>query len=254
MEGGVTTPRLEGGATVGGGSYNNYVLDGGGVNTFASGQYSTVGGGRENQTAGDYSTVGGGRENHAAGDYSVVPGGRGNIVSAGAAGSFAAGAQATAAHPGCFVWGDQAGGAGATTSLNANEFVVGSSGGATFWTDAGRTLGTTLAPGASAWSVVCDGAKKENLAPLAYADVLAQVEGLEIYEFNYIGTDPDVKCRGPLAQDWHSRFPSRKDPCKIDTLDLDGITLAALKGLLAKVAALELRVIELEHHNHGGGS
>ena len=38
--------------------------------------------------------------------------------------------------------------------------------------------------------------------------------------------------RGPYAQDWHAAFPSAKDNLMIDTMDLDGITLSAVKGLI----------------------
>ncbi len=48
-----------------------------------------------------------------------------------------------------------------------------------------------------------------------------------------------------MAQDWHELFPSKKDPLRIETLDLDGVTLSALKGLLKKVTELEEQMTEL---------
>ena len=53
-----------------------------------------------------------------------------------------------------------------------------------------------------------------------------------------------------MAQDWHALFPSEKDPLGIDTIDLDGISFAAIKALINRVLTLEQRVAELEHPNN----
>jgi hypothetical protein len=65
--------------------------------------------------------------------------------------------------------------------------------------------------------------------------VLRRVDELPVYEYNFKGNPADVKCRGPTAQDWHRLFPSNKPQHGIDTMDLDGIALAAIKGLSALV-------------------
>ena len=83
------------------------------------------------------------------------------------------------------------------------------------------------------------------MRPLDAADVLARVEQLPLYTYNYIGQDPAVTNRGPVAQEWHALFPSGKDPLKIETMDLDGVALAAIQGLAARNAALEAEVAEL---------
>ena len=61
-------------------------------------------------------------------------------------------------------------------------------------------------------------------------------------QFCYKGADPDTVFRGPMAQDWHELFPSKKDGRRIDTLDLDGISLAAIKGLVLENRALSSQV------------
>jgi hypothetical protein len=50
-----------------------------------------------------------------------------------------------------------------------------------------------------------------------------------------------------MAQDWHAAFPSAKDPLTIDTMDLDGVALAAIKGLAARVASLEAALGRLQN-------
>src|SRR5690606_491217 len=105
----------------------------------------------------------------------------------------------------------------------------------TILTNAARTTGVQLAASSIAWSSVSDINIKENLVELNYSDILNKVESLPIYQYNIIGSEETEYYRGPTAQDWHNLFPSSKDNLKIDTVDLDGITLSALKGLLQKV-------------------
>ncbi len=51
---------------------------------------------------------------------------------------------------------------------------------------------------------------------------------------------------GPMAQDWHGMFPSSKDSLRIDTIDLDGVALAALKGLTSLVRKQESTIKDLQ--------
>lgn len=120
-------------AFVGGGSENtaehSYSTVSGGRRNVAGAIHSTVGGGRNNTASGRLSTVGGGgaffQGNVASGYASTVPGGYANV----AAGdfSFAAGANAQAAHEGTFVWKDA--GPDSLTSTSANQFLVDADGG-----------------------------------------------------------------------------------------------------------------------------
>ena len=144
-----------------------------------------------------------------------------------------AGFGSTATHNRAFVWSD---GIGATSNSSGNNtFNVFSRGGTFIFTNNANTTGATLPAGLSAWAAVSDRNKKENITELDVDATLARVETLPIYEYNYIGSDPSLRCRGPMAQDWHELFPSGKDPLMIDTMDLDGVTLAAVKGLAARV-------------------
>jgi len=143
-------------------------------------------------------------------------------------------------HAGACVLGD----GDHTASISARRLVAGFADGYTLWTDTGRTLGARLGPGDTAWSVACDRDLKENLRPLVGA--LDRVLELPIYEFNYRGVEPARVCRGPTAQDWHRLFPSSKDPLTIDTLDLDGVALAAIRELAQVVRRQGERIDHLE--------
>ena len=75
---------------------------------------------------------------------------------------------------------------------------------------------------------------------------LNKIEKLEIYQYNFKTQDKSKICRGPMAQDWHELFPSNKDKLSIGTMDLDGITLSGLKGLIEKVNRQEEEIKELK--------
>jgi hypothetical protein len=159
---------------------------------------------------------------------------------------------ATSAHIGCFVFSDTSVGPGGMASSVNNQFRVGCAGGVEFFSNAARTTGVTLGPGLGAWAAISDRNKKENIVELDYKEVLEKVNQLPIYQYNYKDTSPGLVCRGPVAQEWHALFPSEKDPLKIDTMDLDGITLASLKGLLSLVSQQQVEIDQLKQwvQNH----
>jgi hypothetical protein len=206
------------------------------VGNVASGLWSVVSGGGANLASENQSVVSGGALNTAAGINSTVPGGLFNTASGLA--SFAAGELANAQDDNSFVWAD----GNPTSSTGAGSFTVSSTGGATFYSNGGHTIGVNLPPGGNSWASVSDRNVKENMVLLDGRDVLTKVDELNVYQYNYKGTDKKLTCRGPMAQDWHRQFPSGKNPLTIDTMDLDGITLAALKGLSIKVMELSARV------------
>ena len=139
-------------------------------------------------------------------------------------------------HDNCFVWCD----ASPRFSSAANEITFGCSGGMRVFTNQASTTGVTIALGASAWAAVSDVNMKDNLVPIT--GVLERVEQLPIYEYNYKGQPKEVVNRGPTAQDWHKLFPSEKDPLRIDTMDLDGVALGAIRELSALVRAQSERL------------
>ena len=102
----------------------------------------------------------------------------------------------------------------------------------------------------TAWTTPSERRLKENIVELDPSDILSRIETLPIYEYNYIGTDSNMKCRGPMAEEWHSTFPSSKNKQGIDTQDLDGIALASIKGLIQEVRNTQEMINELKNHTH----
>lgn len=104
--------------------------------------------------------------------------------------------------------------------------------------DGGGVLGVTLTHGDTNWNVLSDRNKKENLVELDYEDTLANLEQLPLFQFNYIGVDPDKICYGPMAQDWYPLFPSpARDQLSINSMDPVGVALAAVRGVAAREKA-----------------
>jgi hypothetical protein len=210
-------------------SYPNTVTDEGGF----------VGGGADNhagndngiQTDAEFATVAGGWGNNAAGKYATVPGGLSNAANGEA--SFAAGRRAKAYHPGAFVWGDNTD--DDIGSSVWNQFVVRASGGAVFYSNASTTTGVRLPEGGTGWSAVSDRRVKENLHPVDSREILRRVTELPLSTWNLKSQDPSIRHLGPMAQDFQAAFGLGEDDRHINSVDADGVALAAIQGLNQKV-------------------
>ena len=223
--------------SVSGGQYNSAgerASVGGGVANSAFGYESTISGGGFNYASGQHATVAGGRENRAGGNF-----------------SFAAGRRAKANHAGSFVWGD--GQNVDKTSSAADQFNVYASGGARIFSNAAGSAGVLLAPGGGSWSSVSDRAAKENLAPVDAREVLERVCALPISTWNFRTQDASIRHMGPMAQDFRAAFGLGASDRTLDTIDTDGVALAAIQGLSSRmdewIAAKEAEIAELREAN-----
>lgn len=250
-------------AAVGGGAGNDATAStatvAGGSNNLASGDYASVGGGLQNVAAGESSTVAGGRSNRADGHYATVPGGQANratgfnSVAMGAgseaigSNSFALGRNAEAGSNGCFVFADSSS-VDPTQCGVANAFVARAKGG--FYLITGGSYpsysGAYLAPGSPTWTTFSDRDGKDNVVGVDAAAVLARVVSLPIATWNWKAQDASIRHMGPMAQDFRAAFGLGASPHGIDAVDADGVALAAIQGLNAKLeAALARRDAEI---------
>ncbi|MFN7978361.1 MAG: tail fiber domain-containing protein [Vicinamibacterales bacterium] len=215
-----------------------------GAYSFAAGRLSTASGGYS--TALGYSTVASGTGSLAAG-LTTSAGGNGSVAlgvgsSASGDGSMALGTNAatSAVAPGSFVYGDRST-SGAVTSISPNQFLVRAAGGTAFWSTAGTTYptspGVILFTGDSAWSSLSDVNAKENFRDLDDGDVLTRIAAMPVREWNYKAQDQGIRHIGPTAQDFHAAFGLGQDERRINTLDADGVALAAIKALEARTRA-----------------
>jgi endosialidase-like protein len=180
--------------------------------------------------------VPGGFSNTAQGDY-----------------SFAAGRDAKALDAGSFVWADSTtvGGFGVNfASTAANEFSVRATGGARFVSGVDGTgnpnAGVQLAPGGGSWSSLSDRAAKRAIKPVSGKRVLRTLDSVPVATWSYRAQDPGIRHIGPMAQDFYKAFRVGEDRKHIDSVDADGVALAAIKGLSRKVERLQHKVASLE--------
>ena len=108
------------------------------------------------------------------------------------------------------------------------------------------SAGAALAPGATAWSSVCDRDAKKNFKPLDVVGVLEKLNTIQISRWNYRWeSDHDVANIGPMAQDFKTAFYPGRDDKSITTLEFDGVELAAIQGLSQKLSEREAELQEL---------
>lgn len=232
--------------TIGGGAGNEA---GNGAGTPADKPFATVGGGESNWASGGWSSVGGGQHNTASGPSSTVAGGDGNTASAFAATvpggasnaaaalySFAAGSQATipAGANGSFLWSDSTG----PMSLPATAhdvFVVGATNGIGMYTFKDYSHGCVLLGAAASWTCTSDRATKSDFTDIDPRDVLASLVAMPIAQWRWKGEAEAVRHMGPTAQDFRAAFSLGYDDKTISLVDSEGVALAAIKGLNAKL-------------------
>ena len=231
---------------------NPFATVAGGMSNLASVRSATVGGGSSNRANAEAATVAGGAFNSANGALSVIAGGVGNqaaghasFVAGGANNqangfnSFAAGRYAHANQSGCFVLAD-ASSVNATRCFSPNEFIVRALGGYYFYTggtaDANYT-GAVLGSGAGAWAVYSDRNGKEAFADVDPEDVLRRLSNVKISTWRWKNEPNGIRHMGPMAQDFREAFALGPSDKQIVTVDADGVALAAIQGVNAKLDA-----------------
>jgi hypothetical protein len=145
------------------------------------------------------------------------------------------------------VWGDNS-----TTSdvacYGPNRTVFRNAGGIFIYTNASLTSGVYLTAGDSSWNSYSDRGAKENLAPVDAQALLARLAAIPIATWNYKAQDPSIRHIGPMAQDFNALVEGLggEGEAYIDTLDADGVALAAIQGLhrLSQQQAARIRALE----------
>lgn len=91
---------------------------------------------------------------------------------------------------------------------------------------------------------------KKNFEPVDAGEVLARVAALPLARWTYQAEADGIRHLGPMAQDFAAAFGLGANDVTIATVDADGVALAAIQGLNAKLerenAALRKRIERLE--------
>lgn len=215
--------------------------------------------GRTNVVTGSYG-FSAGSYNSCDGGYCLAIGNRavatgshahaiGAYVTANSDYSMALGSRAsTGGRSGAFVWGDSSTvSSQVVLSASANDqFNVRAAGGVRLFTNSGATTGVSLNPGGSSWVVISDREAKTGFREVDLDALLERVGALPLTTWAYKEERGQPRHIGPMAQDFRAAFGLGTDDRTINTLDLDGINLAAAKGLVKRTAQLEGEVQRLE--------
>jgi trimeric autotransporter adhesin len=109
--------------------------------------------------------------------------------------------------------------------------------------------GTASLSNGGTWTNASSRSYKENFGAVNGLDVLSRLVKLPIMTWDYKGSS-EGQHMGPVAEDFKASFGLAGDGKSISTVDADGIALAAIQGLNAKLetenAALRARLDALE--------
>jgi hypothetical protein len=205
--------------TTASGSYSTAM----GLNTTASGNASTARG---------YLTVASGSYATAMGFQTTASGSSSTAMGRYASTTDAGGTPRSAT----FVWGD-----GSTTTpvrpTASNQFVARAAGGVTFYSNSAMSTGVTLAGNGGSWASVSDRNRKSEFLPVDGEQILGRMAALPVASWRYRDDESGRRYIGPVAQDFHALF-GLGDDTTLATLDVDGVTLAAVKALEARTTEL----------------
>jgi hypothetical protein len=119
----------------------------------------------------------------------------------------------------------------------------------------------TLAANGGSWGSLSDRAAKRNLVPVDERRLLRRLNRVPISRWSYKSQKASIRHLGPMAQDFRTAFGLGEDSKHIDTIDSEGVALAAIQGLYrqnqalqrqnrtlnARLAKLERAVAKLSH-------
>ena len=117
------------------------------------------------------------------------------------------------------------------------RFNIWAPGGTRVLTNAAGTTGVTIAAGAGSWSTLSDRNAKRDFEAVDPRDVLERVAAMPVYRWRYAEERAAAAHMGPVAQDFRAAFGLGDGDRTIATVDADGVALAAIQGLNAKVDA-----------------
>jgi hypothetical protein len=117
-----------------------------------------------------------------------------------------------------------------------NQFVARGCGGIRFYTAQNLSAGVQVAPGGGSWSSVSDRNRKELFQAVDGEEVLTRLREVPVTTWSYLSQDRAVRHMGPTAQDFHAAFGLGESDLLINTIDIDGVSLAAVKALEARSA------------------
>ncbi len=208
-----------------------------GASSLASGNYSTAFGFGAS-ASGDYAVSMG--TNTVASGHSSLATGYGTKAS----GAYSTALGAVADNNGmaeAFAYGD---GSATTRNTLARQFMARASGGYVFYTNSG-SAGAQLAAGSGSWTALSDRNEKDEVMSIDPAAVLQHVVAMPLSTWHYKTQNRQYRHLGPMAQDFYAAFHLGETDKGIDTVDADGVALAAIQALNAKLEQQAQQIAQL---------
>lgn len=164
--------------------------------------------------------------------------------------SMAFGKNARVNHQGSCVISDASAGFSMDSAYSSavNQMTMRYAGGYRLFTNMQLTTGVQLFAGAGSWSSVSDERKKENFRAVDTEEILNKVARLPVRSWNYKSQDSDIRHIGPVAQDFYAAFglDGTGNDTTINTVDIDGVNMAAIQALEKRTARLQQENEELK--------
>jgi hypothetical protein len=151
----------------------------------------------------------------------------------------------TNGHAGSFIYGD-ASHSGTVNSSANNEFMVVASGGTIIYSNTAANVGAYLPPGSGSWGIFSDRNAKTAVRPVDAREVLEKVAAMPMATWQYKAQDPQYRHMGPMAQDFYAAFGLGEADTRISTVDGQGVALAAIQGLNAKLTDKDAEIAALK--------
>lgn len=101
----------------------------------------------------------------------------------------------------------------------------------------GANTGVTMAAGGGSFTSLSDRRVKTAIEAIDPGAILDRVVDLPISTWSYIAQGTGIRHIGPMAQDFMAAFEVGETDTGITTIDADGVALAAIQGLNAKLEA-----------------
>jgi hypothetical protein len=123
---------------------------------------------------------------------------------------------------------------------------VSSTGTAASFTGGSGGAGTCTFSGGAGWACTSDRALKEDFEAIDPAWLLDRLAQMPVTSWTMKGDVDGTTHVGPTAQDFHAAFGLGDDDTTINTVDAQGVALAAIQGLYQLVQAQSEQIASLE--------